>query len=399
MEIKNLLQIGVGKAGNVLLNDMMNLDPRYVGLFVNSAKGDMENLDNFSKENSFAIPQTDGSGKNRDRAKEYIIRWKEKFFELMSTYSEFDVIAFYFSMDGGTGSGSVPTLAALTKNLFREHYGKDVDIIAIGTMPNSSVGLNGLRNTQACWNDIVKLMNNNKDENGDIIIDEYGNELTPTINTLYLIDNNKKDGNYELINAEAVETLHLAFNFDTLNSTGDLDKNDSANINLSRGYNLLLKLEEAEDEEQAILDAKENSVFVIPQEEYYNPENIGIALKEDVFESTNMIKLVGTAKKDVYPAPIDEDDDINGALFFGGIRLGLIKNSVNVISDIIKERERLLSQEKDDDDLLVAVSKTPSSGRRVSAPSVQKQKPVKSKPTGKTGRKIKSIISDDLFKF
>ena len=94
MEIKNLLQIGVGKTGNVLLNDMMNLDPRYVGLFINSAKGDMENLENFTKENSFAIPQTNGSGKNRDKAREYILRWKESFFELMSSYSEFDTILF-----------------------------------------------------------------------------------------------------------------------------------------------------------------------------------------------------------------------------------------------------------------------------------------------------------------
>ncbi len=397
MEIKNLLQVGVGKAGNVLLNDMMNLDPRYVGLFVNSAKGDMENLDNFSKENSFSIPQTTGSGKNRNKAKEYIIRWKESFFELLSSYSEFDVIVFYFSLDGGTGSGSVPTLATLTKNLFREHYGKDVTIIAVGTMPNSSVGLNGLRNTQDCWNDIVKLMNNHKDENGDVMIDEYGDEVTPTINTLYLIDNNKKNGDYEEINAEAVETLHLAFNFDTLNYSGDLDKNDSANINLSRGYNLLLKLDEAEDEAQAILDAKENSVFVIPNEEYYNPENIGVAVKEDIFDAGNMIKLIGTAKKDVYPAPIEEDDDVNGALFFGGIRLGLIKDSVDVISDIINEREQALSKDKEDEDLLVAVTRTANNRKKPT--TVNKSKPTKTKPTGRTGRKIKSIISDDLFKF
>lgn len=400
MEIKNLLQIGVGKTGNVLLNDMMNLDPRYVGLFINSAKGDMENLENFTKENSFAIPQTNGSGKNRDKAREYILRWKESFFELMSSYSEFDTIVFYFSMDGGTGSGSVPTLAALTKNLFREHYGKDVNIIAVGTTPNAAVGINGLRNAQDCWNDIVKLMNNHKDEDGNIMVYEDGTEVTPTINTLYLIDNNKRNGVYEEINAEAVETLHLAFNFNTLNTTGDLDENDSYNINVSRGYNFLLRLEEADSEEQAILDAKERSVFVIPREEYYNPENVGIALKDSMFDTHNVIDLIGTAKVDVYPAPIDDEDDVDGAIFYGGIRLGLIKDYIDAMSQIIRDREKQLEKESElDDDLIVSVKRDSSAVRRTTVSATKTVKKEKPSAAGKSRRKVRGVVSDDMFKF
>lgn len=400
MEIKKLLQIGVGKAGNVLLNEMMNLDARYVGLFINSAKGDMENLNNFTKENSFAIPQTNGSGKNRDKAREYILRWKESFFELMSSYSEFDTIVFYFSTDGGTGSGSVPTLATLTKKLFRDHYGKEVNIIAVGTTPNSSVGINGLKNTQCCWNDIVKLMNNHKDEEGNVMVYDDGTEVTPTINTLYLIDNNKKNGNYEEINAEAVETLHLAFNFNTLNTTGDLDENDSYNINISKGYNFLLKLEEAESEEQAILDAKENSVFVIPREEYYNPENVGIALKNNIFDTHNVVDLIGTAKVDVYPAPIDEDDDVDGVIFYGGIRLGLIRDYIDAISQIITDREKQLEKEIElDDDLIVSVKKERSVARRTTTSSTKVVKKEKPSITGKSRRNVRGIVSDDLFSF
>lgn len=398
MEIKNLLQIGVGKAGNVLLNEMMKIDPRYVGLFINSAKGDMENLENFTKENSFAIPQTNGSGKNRDKAREYILRWKESFFELMSSYSEFDTIVFYFSTDGGTGSGSVPTLAALTKNLFREHYDKDVNIIAVGTTPNSTVGINGLRNAQDCWNDIVKLMNNHKDEDGNIMVYEDGVEVTPTINTLYLIDNNKRDGVYEEINAEAVETLHLAFNFNTLNTTGDLDENDSYNINVSRGYNFLLRLDEAESEEQAIIDAKEKSVFVIPREEYYNSENVGIAVKENVFDIHNVIDLIGTTKVDIYPAPIDEEDDVDGAIFYGGIRLGLIKDYIDAMSQIIIDREKKLEEENElDDNLMVSVKRERSAVRKTTVSATKTVKKEKPSAARKSRRRVRGVISDDMF--
>lgn len=399
MEIKNLLQIGVGKTGNVLLNEMMELDKRYVGLFVNSAKGDMENLSNYTEDNSFAIPQANGSGKDREKAKGYIRQWSQSFFELLSNYSSYDTIVFYFSLDGGTGSGSVPTLATITKNLFKRDYGKDVNIIAVGVMPNSTVGLNGLKNAVDCYYDIKALMRNHIDPHTmQVKIDEDGYEETPIINTLYLIDNNKRNGNYEEINAEAVEMLNLAFQFDTLNTTGDLDKNDSTNINLSRGYNLLLKLDEAESEEQAILDAKENSVFVMPSEEYYNPQNIGIALKYDVFDRNNMDKLVGIALENVYPAPVDEEDEIDGAIFFGGIRLGLIENSVKAISDIITDRERMLSKDTDSFDDLFAdtVRPTRTATRNSSKTSAPRPKPAKAKPN-RTGRKSRGVIDDSLF--
>ena len=63
----------------------------------------------------------------------------------------------------------------------------------------------------------------------------------------------------------------------------------------------------------------------------------------------NIINLIGAAKKDVYPAPIEEDDCIDGALFFGGIRLSLIKDTIDTISQIIKDKERQLERGMDDD--------------------------------------------------
>lgn len=382
MEVKSLLQIGVGKTGNVLLNEMMNLDGRYVGLFINSAKKDMYDLDNCTKENSFNIPQVDGTGRNRQKAKEYIMRWRESFFDLLYKYSDYDTLAYYFSFDGGTGSGSVPTLIALSKNLFKEHFGKDINIIAVGVLPKTSVSSNGLNNTMECWNDIIKLSTNHLDSEGKVKYDENGQEMNPTINTLYLIDNNKRE-TFEEINNEAVNALHMAYNFDSYDIGGDIDTNDSTNINIANGYNLILPLSNKyNDVSTAILDSQENSVFALPTGGNYASKYLGILTAPELYDAEDILSITDRASEDTYVA-ISEEENV---IFFGG--LAIPKSPIENISAELDNRKN--DGKVHSENLFVKIERENV---------VNKQPTNKTKTTNISPKKRKNLISDDLFKF
>lgn len=382
MDIKNLLQIGVGRTGNVLLNEMMELDDRYVGLFINSAKKDMNDLKNCTKTNSFNIPQVDGTGRNREKAKEYIMRWKGTFFDLLYSYNDYDTLVYYFSFDGGTGSGCVPTLIALSKNMFKEHFDKDINIIAVGVLPKTSVSSNGLNNTKECWNDIIKLSTNNLDSEGKVKYDENGLEMKPTINTLYLIDNNKRD-TYEEINTETVNALNIAYNFDSYDIGGDIDTNDSNNINISNGYNLILPLNNKfNNVTDAILDSQENSVFALPTSGNYASKYLGILTSPELYDSEEILAITDRASEDTYVA-LSEDENV---IFFGGLTIP--KSPIENISAELENRKN--DGKVHSENLFVKIDK-----KNVS----NKQSEVKSKSTNISPKKRKNLINDDLFKF
>lgn len=382
MDVKNLLQIGVGRTGNVLLNEMMELDDRYVGLFINSAKKDMNDLNNCKKENSFNIPQVDGTGRNRQKAKEYIMRWKGTFFDLLYGYSDYDTLVYYFSFDGGTGSGSVPTLIALSKNMFKEHFDKEINIIAVGVLPKTSVSSNGLNNTKECWNDIIKLSTNHLDTEGKVKYDENGEELKPTINTLYLIDNNKRE-TYEEINSEVVSALHMAYNFDSYDIGGEIDTNDSNNINISNGYNLILPLStKYNDVSTAILESQENSVFSLPTGGNYVSKYLGVLTSPDLYSADDILSITDRASEDTYIAMTEEEN----AIFFGGLTIP--KSPIENISTELENRKN--DGKVHSENLFVKVERENV---------VNKTANSKTKTTNISPKKRKNLISDDLFKF
>lgn len=382
MDIKNLLQIGVGRTGNVLLNEMMELDGRYVGLFINSAKKDMNDLKKCTKDNSFNIPQVDGTGRNRAKAKEYIMRWRETFFDLLYSYNDYDTLVYYFSFDGGTGSGCVPTLIALSKNMFKEHFNKDINIIAVGVLPKTSVSSNGLNNTKECWNDIIKLSTNHLDSEGNIKYDENGLEMKPTINTLYLIDNEKRD-TYEEINEVATNALNMAYNFDSYDVGGDIDSNDSNNINISNGYNLILPLDNKfNNVTDAILDSQENSVFALPTGGNYASKYLGILTSPELYNSEEILDIVDRASEDTYVA-MSEDENV---IFFGGLTIP--KSPIENISAELENRKN--EGKVHSENLFVKIDKK-------NIPN--KQSEPKTKTTTISPKKRKNLINDDLFKF
>lgn len=367
METKKLLQVGVGKTGNVLLNDMMNMDGRYVGLFINTAKKDMVNLENFNDNNYYKIPQVDGTGRDRNKAKEYVLEWQDSFIDLMLGYDDFETVVFYFSMDGGSGSGASPTLMNMVKNLYKREFGKDVNIIAVAVMPKTSVSTNGLNNTKECWNDLMVLRKNG------------------VINTLYLVDNNKRDS-YDEINKEVVEALDTAFAFDSYDIDGELDTSDSKNINLASGYNLILKLDDKYKKvEDAILDAQEKTVFVLPSDGNYFSQYLGVLVKEQTYATSEIITIVGAAKHDTYEAISEEE----GFVFFGGLKIP--KGAIEVIDNIIEEREKENNSNEIEEDLLVSTNRD--------VPKKEKTEEKQSTKTTRGAKRIRQMAKDSLFEF
>lgn len=367
MEIKKLLQIGVGKTGNIILNEMMNLDGRYVGLFINTAKKDMISLENFDETNYYKIPQVDGTGRDREKAKNYLVKWKDSFVDLMLSYDDFDTIVFYFSTDGGTGSGCSPTLINMVKGLYMNNFNKEINIIAVAVMPNNDVSINGLRNSLECWNDLLTLKKNG------------------IINTLYLVDNNKRE-TYEEINKEVANSLNIAFTFDSFDPIGTIDTSDSFNLNLANGYNLILKLSNRyKNVEDAILEAQEKSVFVLPSDGNYASNYLGVLLEKDNYSSDDVLTIVSKGRIETY-CGVSEDESV---ILFGGLQIP--NGAIDVIEETIKNSDGKIIENNIDSLFVKIEEKDIVEGKN--------EEKVVSQPMQKSSRNIRKMANDDLFKF
>jgi hypothetical protein len=259
---------------------------------------------------------------------------------------------------------------------------KDINIIAVGVLPKTTVSSNGLNNSKECWNDIIKLSTNHLDSQGKIMYDEDGQEMKPTINTLYLIDNNKRE-TYEEINTEVVTSLHMAFNFDSYDVGGDIDTNDSSNINIANGYNLILPLSNKfNDVSTAILDSQENSVFALPTGGNYASRYLGILTSPNLYNAEDILSITDRASEDTYVAMTEDEN----AVFFGGLTIP--KSPIENISAELENRKN--DGKVHSENLFVKVERENV---------INKPLESKTKTTNISPKKRKNLINDDLFKF
>ena len=272
----------------MLVDDMISLDKRYVGLFINSALGDIVNLKNYDTVDHFLFAGQDGSGKNRDVAKGFVKKRIQALIDVLIKYSEQKNCYIFCSSDGGSGSGSSILIA---KALRKACPDKNIGII--GIIPKLSENQISLKNATEFWNDLINLKNKK------------------LVDTIYLIDNNKRH-TYEEINKEATKALDMAFSLNTFDTTGTIDQNDSNRVNTAIGYNFIMPLDvKYTNLQMAIDNSIKNSVFLPPpsydcdylgavvQKEYFNVEDL--RSKFEVFKvdycgysnSENVIVLSG----------------------------------------------------------------------------------------------------------
>lgn len=255
MDIKKILNIGIGRCGNNLVDTLMSKDSRYAGMMINSSKSDMITLKNYPRCRDYVIPHSDGTGRNRDKALQLAKSNMSGIGDEFRRYTHYELFVLYFSMDGGTGSGCVEVVAKAIRRLMPK-----AKIIAIGVMPdNSSSSKTGYENTIDCWSDLMQLRGVVR--NG-ILVDKV-------INGFRFIDNRKRETLNE-VNEAAIRDLDLSFKLSSFSvaknkDTGKIDESDSFKFNCADDYHMTYFLNpNIRDLKEAIVKAKEQSVFLAP---------------------------------------------------------------------------------------------------------------------------------------
>ncbi|MBO3442925.1 cell division protein FtsZ, partial [Clostridium haemolyticum] len=109
MEKKDILFVGIGEAGGKLLNEILKKDKRYVGLYINSNYDDFADLET-ANDNMYIITAGQGTGKNRQKSKALLKSNINSIMDEILKYRTSEVVHFLFSLGGGTGGGSTPTI-------------------------------------------------------------------------------------------------------------------------------------------------------------------------------------------------------------------------------------------------------------------------------------------------
>lgn len=147
--------IGVGNAGNQLLNEAIKHDMEVFA--INSSYADLNNSVVNKDIKSFIIgKEARGAGKNRKVALSFM---KDNGIELMTEVPYFtemcnrsDVIIVAGSTAGGTGSGVCPSLIAVLKQQYPQKI-----VIYCGILPRLTDSVKAQENSIGCLSDITKM--------------------------------------------------------------------------------------------------------------------------------------------------------------------------------------------------------------------------------------------------
>lgn len=242
MEKNKVIFAGLGQCGCILADEMKSLNQRYSVMYLNSAIGDLNKLANVDLDsNAFIYSAADGTGRDRVVAQEFLKKDAYRLNEFLKRFSQYNVLVAMASLDGGTGSGSLPLFIRYVKKALPH-----ITINVVGVLPKLSEDNLKLKNTISCLKELESVM-----------------EL---INDIKLIDNNKRDYFYE-INEEALRDIDAAYGINGNHIDGSIDTGDSYNVNNAVGYGVILKLPSRTVGSgiESISMAIGNSVFAIPE--------------------------------------------------------------------------------------------------------------------------------------
>jgi hypothetical protein len=290
MNKRQILLIGCGKAGNRLINELIEKDSMLTGLFVNTAYEDMARLKHCKEDNSFLFSSANGSGRNRNIAQQYVKDQVKSLIDVITRYPLHNNIYIFTSSDGGTGSGITPMICQLLKSAFKSK-GLDRKINLVAIMPNQKVDDRlAFENAIGFWNDIVMERE-----------DKQGNKFTikdECLDSIKLIDNTKGQ-NYNEINAKAVRDIINSFNMNGTHDEGDIDDRDSKTLNTEKGFSLILSLPTGyKNAKEAIDKAIEDTVFAKPDN--YNCNYLGISLNDNDYLIDDVRGCFDTVYKTTY---------------------------------------------------------------------------------------------------
>lgn len=319
MNKRKMLLIGCGKTGNKLVNEMLKKDGRYTGLFVNTAYNDMVNLEKFSEDNAFLFSGANGSGRNRNVAKEYVKNQIQSLVDTICAYPMHDVITIFTSADGGTGSGMTPMLIQLLKMTYdTKKLDRKINLVAV--MPDyDNDDKVAFENSIEFWNEIMKI----KDK---------------CIDDIKFVDNSKGK-TFAEINSRVVELLNNAYSMNGEHDEGDIDDKDAKVFNTEKGFGLVLTLsDDYKDPTKAIDEAIKNSIFALPNS--YDCNYLGISIKEDSYSLKDVRNCFDTVYKTTYRTKNKK----HSTIVFGGCNvpsevIEMIKTKLDDINEKSVKRE------------------------------------------------------------
>lgn len=149
--------IGIGNAGNqvaVLANEKLQIPV----LAINSSDTDLANVPDGIPKKLISSKNENGSGKDRDTAKEYLSASIAKLLsdkDIQEMLTDLDVVYVVSSTGGGTGSGTAPSMCAVINEAF-----PDVKTILVGILPVYGDALSSHVNTLQYLEELYNVMGN-----------------------------------------------------------------------------------------------------------------------------------------------------------------------------------------------------------------------------------------------
>lgn len=272
MEKDKMLLVGLGQCGCNLASEMITKNKRYAGIFINSSLGDLISNPHRNDNNTFIFNGTDGAGRNRRLAQSFVENDIVRLSTFLTKFTQFKAVTIFSSLDGGTGSGSLPYVVKAFKKIMPTSK-----VNVVGVIPNIEEDNLKLQNTLDCCAELeASLM---------------------FINSIRFIDNSTRD-NYQEINSEAIDIIDLSYSIIGKHKEDSIDLEDSMNVNTTDGYAFTLKLPDRYSSvDEALLVAKESSVFALPNS--FDCVYGAVNVKEGIYDR-NILKKAINADKTVY---------------------------------------------------------------------------------------------------
>ena len=325
MKATEILLLGIGQAGNNIVDEMVKQNRRLRGICINSSSDDMKPLEHVAEK--LVLPSTGGAGRDRDLAKQYLKNEVYLIIETIEKYDNFKHVYIAFGLGGGTGSGITPMLLNL---LNKKYPGKQFNLI--GALPSDSEGRKAHENTIACWNELMKL----KDIN---------------IGAFYLLDNNKKPSK-KGINKEFATLFNKMLNITKAHIDGVIDEIDQTKLATEPGLQAIYDMNPYLDMPEVELPKyMESSIFVTGST---HVERLGLSMPQG-FNKEPIINFI-SACKDTFEGFSDDEP----LMVVSGIKM--TNRALEHTNDVYNYKNEILAlnraeaEEEEDIELSVPVS-------------------------------------------
>lgn len=315
MQKFDILNVGIGECGCNIVNELINMDTRYNGLFLNSNMDDVKRLKN--AKDVYIIARSKGTGKNRTYGKQIFIEDRKNILDQIFKYETQSIINLYFGMGGGTGSSIAP---ALIKSLKLLEINKTINVICV--IPGFNEDKRYRKNALECWEELIKLDN---------------------INSFYILDNNKRKNNRD-INKEFAQQFDTFMSMPMQEKTDNvIDEEELGIVSSCKGATIFYTLpDEKKDAKIALAIAEKDSIFAELNENTSICKYLGISINKENYDYKEIAKQF---KIDEYMVSAYNKKKSNLNLVAEtGCKLGKI--SIELLEESIKEDEEDTKEEE-----------------------------------------------------